>query len=148
MNNETPGNVEPAQATADVQVQILADSTVSYASYQNNVPLLRDLSITNATDQPLHDVEVAIRCEPEVGEVSGEVREHTEQRAGPDSAISDCGFVQFGLKVRTYGRFGIRNCWRSAALQSRCKMAASTKGKTVAVVAARSATLIRVLVLC
>lgn len=64
-DNETTGNTGLAQATTGVHVQVLADPTVSYASYQNNVPLLRSLSITNATDQPLCDVEVAMRCEPE-----------------------------------------------------------------------------------
>ncbi len=63
MNNGTTDRAEPTQAS--VVVQILADPTVSYASYQNNVPLLRGLSITNATDEPLRDLEVSVRCEPE-----------------------------------------------------------------------------------
>jgi hypothetical protein len=63
MTNWTTDGGEPGQAC--VVVQILADPTVSYASYQNNVPLLRGLSITNATDDPLRDLEVSLRCEPE-----------------------------------------------------------------------------------
>lgn len=63
MTNWTSDGGEPGQAC--VVVQILADSTVSYASYQNNVPLLRGLIITNATDEPLRDLEVSVRCEPE-----------------------------------------------------------------------------------
>jgi very-short-patch-repair endonuclease len=63
MNNGTTDCTEPAQAP--VVVQILADPTVSYASYQNNVPLLRGLRITNTTEEPLHEVEVSVRCEPE-----------------------------------------------------------------------------------
>ncbi len=54
----------PAQDATKVQVEIHADPTVSYASYQNNVPLVRGLNLTNATDEPLRDVEVALRCEP------------------------------------------------------------------------------------
>lgn len=46
MNNETTEDTGPAQATAGVQVQIIADPTVSYASYQNNVPLLRIPTVT------------------------------------------------------------------------------------------------------
>ncbi len=65
MSNETAGSTEAPQSSAGIQVRILADSTVSYASYQNNVPLLRSLSVTNATDKPLHDVEITVRCEPE-----------------------------------------------------------------------------------
>lgn len=64
MNNEATDSTETTQATGGIQVQILADPTVSYASYQNNVPLLRSLSITNSADQPLRDVEVAVHCEP------------------------------------------------------------------------------------
>lgn len=66
MNNETTDSAEAAQTT--VGVQILADPTVSYASYQNNVPLLRSLSIVNTTDQTLRDVDVTVRCEPEFAE--------------------------------------------------------------------------------
>jgi very-short-patch-repair endonuclease len=69
MNSEATGGTEPAQATAGVHVQILADPTVSYASYQNNVPLLRGLNITNTADQLLRDVEVIVRCEPEFAEM-------------------------------------------------------------------------------
>jgi len=56
---------EPAQNIVGVQLEIHADPTVSYASYQNNVSLLRSLNITNSTEEPLHDVEIAVRCEPE-----------------------------------------------------------------------------------
>lgn len=63
MNNGTTDRFEPTQAPA--VVQILADRTISYASYQNNVPLLRQLSITNLTEEPLRDVAIAVHCEPE-----------------------------------------------------------------------------------
>lgn len=63
MNNGTTDGAESTEAS--VAVQILADPTVSYASYQNNVPLLRSLIITNTTDEPLRDLEIYMRCEPE-----------------------------------------------------------------------------------
>jgi len=63
MNSETTDKAEVAKA--GVGIEIVADTTVSYASYQNNVPLLRSLSLTNTTDQPLREVEVAVHCEPE-----------------------------------------------------------------------------------
>ncbi|MCS6290683.1 MAG: DUF4011 domain-containing protein [Nitrospira sp.] len=63
MNDGTTDRAEPTQAPA--VIQIFADPTVSYASYQNNVPLLRSLSITNAADEPLRDVEISVCCEPE-----------------------------------------------------------------------------------
>jgi len=68
MSDRTTGNTESTQNAASVQVQILADPTVSHASYQNSVPLLRGLSITNSADQRLRDVEVVVRCEPEFAE--------------------------------------------------------------------------------
>lgn len=53
-----------SEEVAKVQVEVHADPTVNYASYQNNVPLVRSLTLTNATDEPLTDVEVVVRCEP------------------------------------------------------------------------------------
>jgi len=58
----------PSQEVAKLQVEIQADSTVSYASYQNNVPLVRSLTLANATGEPLRDIEVALRCEPAFAE--------------------------------------------------------------------------------
>lgn len=63
MNNRGTDRIEPKKAP--VVVQILADPTISYASYQNNIPLLRSLSITNATEASIREVEVSVRCEPE-----------------------------------------------------------------------------------
>ena len=56
------------QENATIQIDIQADATVSYASYQNNVPLLRSLTLTNATDEPLRELEVVVRCEPDFAE--------------------------------------------------------------------------------
>ncbi|MGE5465537.1 MAG: DUF4011 domain-containing protein [Methanocella sp.] len=68
MNGEAAVNAEATRVEHNIEIQILADPTVSYASYQNNVPLLRNLSLTNATDEPLQDIQVDIRCEPDFAE--------------------------------------------------------------------------------
>ncbi len=65
MDPSTIGITEPLQDVAKIRIEIISDNIVNYASYQNNVPLLRSLSITNTTEHPLREVEVAIRCEPE-----------------------------------------------------------------------------------
>jgi hypothetical protein len=54
MNNETTKRAESARASA--VVPILADPAVSYASYQNNVPLLRGLSVTKFQHQYLAEL--------------------------------------------------------------------------------------------
>jgi len=54
--------------TAKIEIDILADPTVNYASYQNNVPLIRGLTLTNTTEEALRDIEISIRCEPEFSE--------------------------------------------------------------------------------
>src|SRR5690606_6185675 len=64
MNTGINGSAETAQAISGINIDIVADATVSYATYQNNVPLLRSLSLTNLSDQPLHEVEITVRCEP------------------------------------------------------------------------------------
>ncbi|HEU4654086.1 MAG TPA: DUF4011 domain-containing protein [Steroidobacteraceae bacterium] len=48
-----------------IKIDLLSDPAVSYASYQNNVPLIRNLALTNSTDDQLRDIEVSIRCEPD-----------------------------------------------------------------------------------
>lgn len=59
---------EISQPTTRMLVDLLSDPTVNYASYQNNVPLIRGLTLTNTTDEPLRDIEVAVRCEPAFAE--------------------------------------------------------------------------------
>lgn len=69
--HETESNAGAAlPESAKVKVDILADPTVSYASYQNNVPLIRSLTLANATDEPLRDVEIVVRCEPVFADAS------------------------------------------------------------------------------
>lgn len=65
MESTTTDIGESSQEATKVQVEIHADPTVNYASYQNNVPLLRSLTLTNAKEEPLHNIEVLVRCEPE-----------------------------------------------------------------------------------
>ena len=45
-------------------VEIAADPTTGYAAIQNNVPIVRGLSLINNTDKTLSDLEVQIRCSP------------------------------------------------------------------------------------
>lgn len=40
------------------------DATVSYATYQNHVPLVRHLSISNETGDVVRDIEVILQCDP------------------------------------------------------------------------------------
>jgi hypothetical protein len=48
-----------------VVVDVDADATASYASYQNAIPVLRDIHIRNGSEGDLTDVEVKISAEPE-----------------------------------------------------------------------------------
>ncbi|MGS0740260.1 DUF4011 domain-containing protein [Glaciimonas sp. GG7] len=52
--------LSPPNITITAQV----DATVNYASYQNNVPLIRSLSIQNHSAEPLLDIEIVIHCDP------------------------------------------------------------------------------------
>ena len=65
MQSDSSRSEEPNQTAPKVQVTIQVDPTVNYASYQNNVPLVRSLTITNSTNEPLHSLEITVSCEPE-----------------------------------------------------------------------------------
>lgn len=54
-----------AQLSPAILIEVQIDTTVSYASYQNNVPLVRSISITNPGDEALDDIEILLQCEPE-----------------------------------------------------------------------------------
>ena len=56
------------QALPKLLIDVQVDATANYASYQNNVPLVRSISITNNGDEPLHDLEVLVQCKPEFAE--------------------------------------------------------------------------------
>ena len=66
MGDIDPGNT--FQRDDQVKLDIEADPTVNYASYQNNVPLIRSITLANTTDNSLRDVEVVVRCEPAFAE--------------------------------------------------------------------------------
>ncbi|HTE40515.1 MAG TPA: DUF4011 domain-containing protein [Steroidobacteraceae bacterium] len=59
---------ESLESASKIKLNLVSDPTVSYASYQNNVPLIRGVTLTNNTDEALHDVEISVRCEPEFAE--------------------------------------------------------------------------------
>lgn len=47
-----------------VVIAIEADSTLGYASIQNDVPVVRSIQVTNGTSTSLHDVEIQVSCSP------------------------------------------------------------------------------------
>ncbi|MGE0357290.1 MAG: DUF3320 domain-containing protein [Burkholderiales bacterium] len=51
-----------------VELELIADPTLGYASWQNHVPLVRALSLTNAGADTLSDVQVALTIDPPVAE--------------------------------------------------------------------------------
>lgn len=51
-----------------LDIQIDAGATTGYAAVQNNVPIVRGLTIQNCSDEPLAHVEVRIYCEPAFAE--------------------------------------------------------------------------------
>ena len=57
----------PSAPNITITAQI--DTTVNYASYQNNVPLIRTLSIQNQSEEPLQDIEIVIKCEPSFADI-------------------------------------------------------------------------------
>lgn len=53
----------PAPAS-QLQVEISADPVTGYAAIQNNIPVVRAVSITNTGTAPLADVELTLQCVP------------------------------------------------------------------------------------
>jgi very-short-patch-repair endonuclease len=51
-------------------IGLIADGTVGYAALQNDVPLIRELSITNTSAGTLTDIEVLISAEPVFAELT------------------------------------------------------------------------------
>lgn len=54
--------------TTRPSVQIVADSTIGYAAIQNNVPVIREILVTNDGETTLSDVELLVRCVPAFAE--------------------------------------------------------------------------------
>ncbi|MDB5748283.1 MAG: putative helicase [Massilia sp.] len=53
----------PPQAPA-LHIDIAADPATGYAAIQNNLPVLRSVTLTNKGDTPIDDVEVRLACSP------------------------------------------------------------------------------------
>jgi hypothetical protein len=49
-------------------IELIADATLGYAALQNDVPVLRELRITNRSDLPVKDVDVVISSDPPFAE--------------------------------------------------------------------------------
>jgi len=49
-------------------VQIVADAKIGYAAIQNNVPVIREILVTNNRDSPLADVDLVVKAEPSFAE--------------------------------------------------------------------------------
>jgi hypothetical protein len=47
-----------------VSVALRADATVSFASYQNSIPVVHGLTVRNGTDSPLRDLAITLSAEP------------------------------------------------------------------------------------
>lgn len=61
---DMPDSAETESPRFAVTIDVRIDATVSYAAYQNHVPLVRHLSISNATGEVAQDVEVTLQCNP------------------------------------------------------------------------------------
>ena len=51
-----------------VDIDIVVDETLGYASWQNHVPLVRSIAITNTTGEALEDVNVTVTMDPPVAD--------------------------------------------------------------------------------
>ena len=60
--------VPESAAAGGIDLVIDSDATVSYASYQNAVPLVHEIVITNRLTEPLRDVDVVLYASPDFAE--------------------------------------------------------------------------------
>ena len=49
-------------------IELIVDATLGYAALQNDVPVLRELKITNGSDRPVKDVDLVISSDPPFAE--------------------------------------------------------------------------------
>ena len=61
--------IEPARQIVEnpspsLTIEIIADKTIGYAAIQNNVPVVRAITLTNNSETSIDDVEVVIGCSP------------------------------------------------------------------------------------
>jgi stress response protein SCP2/very-short-patch-repair endonuclease len=59
-----PADVPAPRHAAMLDIQIAADHTIGYAAIQNNVPVVRALTLLNTGAAPLLEIDVEIRCAP------------------------------------------------------------------------------------
>lgn len=62
MHKPQGDGLEKTQDRLDIQVD--ANPTTGYAAIQNNIPIIRGITVKNGTDAPLVQVELRVRCEP------------------------------------------------------------------------------------
>ena len=76
----TEGEQEVAEETAapTAELKVIADSTTGYAAIQNNIPVVRSLSVKNNTDGTLCSLDVLVSCTPAFAQGA---RFHFEQLA-------------------------------------------------------------------
>ena len=63
LTDESPPSNAGGEAPA-LDIQVVADRTVGYAAIQNNIPVVRALTLSNNGAAPLVDIEVVLRCVP------------------------------------------------------------------------------------
>lgn len=61
-------NNRATEPVLDKPIEIVSDPTISYASYQNSIPLIHQISIKNITDLALDSVSLKLRFEPAFAE--------------------------------------------------------------------------------
>lgn len=74
--NEPPQGVGLEKTEADLNVRLDASPTTGYAAIQNNIPIVRGISIKNTSNEPLEHVELRIHCEPAFADAQRYIFEH------------------------------------------------------------------------
>lgn len=82
----TEGEQEVVEETAapTIELKVAADSTTGYAAIQNNIPVVRSLSVKNNTDGTLYSLDVLVSCTPAFAQGA---RFHFEQLAPGETRI-------------------------------------------------------------
>jgi stress response protein SCP2/very-short-patch-repair endonuclease len=114
----SPSPSPTLEAHASVMdIQIVADRTIGYAAIQNNVPVVRSITLLNKGAEPLVDVEIVIRCSPgfAVGArlkferlIPGESRKISPIDLQPDheylSALDELELASINVTATSHGR--------------------------------------------
>ena len=128
----------PADAPArpaTLHIDISADPTTGYAAIQNNLPVLRALTLTNPGEAPLEDIEVLVSCAPAFarGErlhferlAPGEVRRIAPLDLKPEHAYlaaldeSERGEVSVSVSVRGVAAAQAESRWPRPCTRWKC----------------------------